>query len=366
MPREYGKAWFSMWTDEDFCAQPLFDKTFYNVLLAQPAMNPAGLQPISFRRWRKALRDGDTMPSEVQLMEALVRMEVRRYVFTDDDTGELLVRSFMRRDEVDKQPTLMLSALRCAGHVESPKLAAVLAEEFERIATPTPGGDSGRANTLRRNLADTRKETQARLTMLTTGVVQWQLPFQDCLPEAAQHPSTHPMSLGMTQGMLRPAEIQGPQHGMTHPYQHGSVVVEVEVVKSPWEVTRVGERDAPPPDFCPKHPQGTDDPCRACQRHREIRERWDAEQPKREKAQRAAALAAREACTICDGSGWIDTEDGSAVRECSCRTAAQTGHTGADRPTAGGGPPETGTEPLRPETMPAQTSPTTPEEKHAC
>ncbi|MBM4575964.1 hypothetical protein GS415_09750 [Rhodococcus hoagii] len=57
---------------------------------------------------------------------ALIRLERNDYVFSDDETGEVLVRSFMRRDEVFKQPNVMLSSLRAAAQVESRKLARVL------------------------------------------------------------------------------------------------------------------------------------------------------------------------------------------------------------------------------------------------
>lgn len=50
-------------------------------------------------------------------------------------------------------------------------------------------------------------------------------------------------------------------------------------------VTAVTPKESPPPRTCPKHPNGTDDPCRACQRAREAAEAWAAE--KRERARTA-------------------------------------------------------------------------------
>jgi len=40
---------------------------------------------------------------------------------------------------------------------------------------------------------------------------------------------------------------------------------------------RARPRDPPPPRTCPKHPDGTDDPCRACGRAREAYEQWQAD-----------------------------------------------------------------------------------------
>lgn len=78
------------------------------------------------------------------------------------------------------------------------------------------------------------------------------------------------------------------------------------------------ERSAPPPEFCPKHPGGTDLPCRGCQRHRETRQRWDEQRILREKAERQAELQRQRECQECAGTGWRDI--GDAVTPCECRT----------------------------------------------
>lgn len=75
------------------------------------------------------------------------------------------------------------------------------------------------------------------------------------------------------------------------------------------------ERSAPPPEFCPKHPGGTDNPCRACQRHREARERWDCEQAARVTIERNDAIQRRRDCKVCDGTGWrLDSPDDQAIK----------------------------------------------------
>lgn len=47
---------------------------------------------------------------------------------------------------------------------------------------------------------------------------------------------------------------------------------------------------SPPPRTCPQHPEGTEDPCRACQRAREAHEAWETE--------RARRIAAAPRCRI--------------------------------------------------------------------
>ncbi|WP_195183155.1 hypothetical protein [Mycobacteroides abscessus] len=75
------------------------------------------------------------------------------------------------------------------------------------------------------------------------------------------------------------------------------------------------ERSAPPPEFCAMHPGGTDKPCRACQRHRESREQWEADQADLDEAERLAGVERRRDCKVCDGTGWrLDSPDDRAIK----------------------------------------------------
>ncbi|HJT95555.1 MAG TPA: hypothetical protein VJ777_27050 [Mycobacterium sp.] len=304
MAREFGKIWFSMFTDTDFCAQPVTDKLLYIVLLAQPALNYAGVQPLNLRRWRKALVDGDRMPTETEVMESLTRLERRRYVFTDDETGETLARSFMRRDQVDKQPNVMLSALRAVAHVESPKLARVLLEELSRIALPTIAGTSDKAAKLRQSLGHARGHAMQHLERLSEG-----------LPEVFPEPFSEELRGGISEGIAAPlreafsppAQTNGFPQALPEAFSAGSVVVEVGVETSRVVGGLVGEQPMPP--HCPRHPGGTDAPCRACRDCREHHESWLASRAAdarsaRSRAEVVAKCAAIARCHLCDEDGY--------------------------------------------------------------
>ena len=309
LAREFAKNWFSQWSDDDFCSQPLFDKAFYVVLCGQRAVNNAGVQPINFTRWRRALRDGDRMPTESTLKAALARMEQRRYVFTDEDTGEVLIRAHIRRDEIPRQPNVLLSALRFLAAFDSPKFAAVMAGELGRIELPEVSGSSDYSNRLRSNLKQCFVDAHTHLETLSKGLSE---PF----PEP------------FTEGLPRPAEMQTPpepfQEGLSKP----PVVVEVEVVKSPLIDGYVGEvdqpdadavqarpdpdRNGPPPPRCPDHINDEHPPaCGACGGYRRARERWDQQQAtavaEARSADLRAAAALRDdaiaACHVCDPDG---------------------------------------------------------------
>lgn len=306
MSREYAKNLFSAWTDDHFTINRIFDKLLYQVLLGQPPtlLNNAGVQPLSLRRWRKAMRDVDEdtgevlTPSDDEIMAALYRLESREYVFVDEDTGEVLVRAWMRRDGVARQPTMFMSALRSAALVESPKLAGVLLQELtERIKLPEITGDSPYSTKLQRSINAAMETTLTHLRNLSA---------------KATGPTTGGSIRPTIGGSVKAQDGGGSTGGSTGGSSGPPVVVEVEVVTNPSNYSRGEGRPGRPK--CSKHPQGNanDDPCRGCQQVRT----WDAdalaqalaahanaETERRREAVRAIAQAIA-ACPLCDGDGY--------------------------------------------------------------
>lgn len=325
MAREYGKNWFSMWTDEDFCTGRLFDKLFYQVLLGQSGTNDAGICPINYRKWRKALRDGTEMPTERDVKASLLRQERRRYVFTDEDTGEVLIRSHIRRDQVHRQPALMVSALRDLKVCQSPKFAVIMLSELSRIEMPTVSTTTKQGERLRDSL---KIEYDLALTHLKTLAEGWQEP----LPE----PFTEDFPEGLPEPFPRPGEMGGSTEGSRSGFHRPPVVVEVEVASSPSVGGWVGEVEPtqreiaakpaspalnePPADRCPKHVNHPDPPnCGACAGYRRNRERWDANAEQRRADARAAFWAEIRRCRGCDERGYRLGADGqSAVPAARC------------------------------------------------
>lgn len=332
--REYAKNLFATWSDEDFCQQPIFDKLLYQVLAGQRAVNAAGIQPINFTRWRKAMRDGDTLPTEEQLRAALNRMEHRRYVYLDEDTGEVLIRSRMRRDELDKQPTAFLAALRLLAVLDSPKFAAVMLTELDRMDIPVVKSDKPYAKVLQDNLAQAYPDARNHLKQLAEQYV----PANTTTPQGPTTGDTTRPTLGgtprptpgVTEGVTsRPAET-GPTRGPTcggttgpSGYVSGSGSTSPSVgdwVGEQPETTAAtaqpGRRNDPPPHTCPKHRNDDDPPpCRACAGYRQRRETWDAEQPRRITQARTDFWNEVRACPDCDDRGLI--ADGNQAHRCT-------------------------------------------------
>jgi len=323
MPREYAKNWFSMWTDEDFTNQPRFDKLLYQVLLGQPPtmLNYAGVQTLSFKRWRKAMRDGEQLPTELEIKAALVRMERRRNVYTDDDTAECLIRSFIRRDEVHKQPNVLLSALRAAAVVESPKLCAVLLDELKnRVELPEIKVKGSKNEAAAQRLRDTLDHTYAAALSHLERRSQG-------LPEVLPEPFGEDFPEPLPEGFSRPAEIEPLPEPLPEGIGEPPVVVEVEVSSLRNVATHLGgarARETTEPDdnpepeqFCALHrPNGAPDiDCGPCGSYRKLHNRWKANQTKTVDHDAEARRAARENCTRCQGTCTYE-DDAGRVHKC--------------------------------------------------
>jgi len=78
-------------------------------------------------------------------------------VITDSETGELLVRSLLRRDSAWKQPNLLKQAIDASDEIESPRILLALLAEVRRL--PVDESPSGQVKTL---IADWIKDLEHR------------------------------------------------------------------------------------------------------------------------------------------------------------------------------------------------------------
>ena len=96
----------------------------YTMLLSQPQITNLGLLAYTPEKWVR-LASGLTPPQ----MEACIgELEEHRYLLIDRDTGDLLVRTFIKHDRVFAQPTLTKNARSLIRSVESDTLRNYLIE----------------------------------------------------------------------------------------------------------------------------------------------------------------------------------------------------------------------------------------------
>ncbi|QWY84747.1 hypothetical protein SEA_YUNGMONEY_61 [Gordonia phage YungMoney] len=275
--RQYAKVWFRLMRDRDFTTMPQFDKMLYLAILASDSLNAAGVTPLYYRRWALACADDGTTPTDRDVKAGLTRLERKAYVYTDEYTGELLVRTFIRGDQVDKQPNVLKSALRAITAIQSDKLSAVLLGEFDRgITIPQIKAKTAEATRRMQDQMDAlATEAIEHLKATSEGITEpYPEPFPEEFPEGLPEPFAkalredfpEPLPEGLTpetRQTRRSTRKNGPKVAEGFPEGFGEgfpegipkppveVVVGVEVDNSPPEVVTGGnthEREATPPE----------------------------------------------------------------------------------------------------------------------
>lgn len=117
-----------IWDDEDFRALSENARLMYLFLLSQSDLDQAGVIPLRPPRWARALA-----VKAPDVGARVAELEATRYVLADEETGELLVRSLMRRDDVWRQPNVFKAGAAAAVACASERLKGALLLEVRRL-----------------------------------------------------------------------------------------------------------------------------------------------------------------------------------------------------------------------------------------
>lgn len=142
MARTEARIMVSIWEDADFLALSPTAQRMFLFLISQPDLAHDGVIPLRERRWSKKAAG----LSAAQIATDLEELSATCFVVVDDDTEELLVRSFIRRDKVYRQPNVLRSARDHLTTVSSAAIRAAAGAELVRIQTEAediPEGSKG-------------------------------------------------------------------------------------------------------------------------------------------------------------------------------------------------------------------------------
>lgn len=134
MTREYARVKVKIWADTDF--RDLTDpaQSLYFRLLSSPTMNLCGVAD-----WRPkriaALTRGMTAERVEEAAQELVE---RGYIVVDEDTEEVLIRSFVRHDGLIKTPNIAASMAKDYAGTASALLRGVIVFELVRMKADEP------------------------------------------------------------------------------------------------------------------------------------------------------------------------------------------------------------------------------------
>lgn len=131
MPRSEARVFTSIWKDPHFVGMDSDAQWLYLFLLSQDDLTYCGVMPLRERRWlsKASGLTLDRIERALKTLEASPRL----FVIADQDSGELFVRSLLRRDGVWKQPNLLKQARESADQIESLCIRAALLAELNRL-----------------------------------------------------------------------------------------------------------------------------------------------------------------------------------------------------------------------------------------
>lgn len=291
MARAHARVFARIWADKDFRLLSEAGQRMYLLLLSQADLNYAGVLPLTERRWANLCEESTSDGVE----GAVEELTNARYVVVDYDTEELLVRTFIRNDELWKQPKVLAVALREALATASRGVRAALADELERVR-----------GLLIENKCAEKSVTDVEATIKdligTPDGTPRDTPAE-ALAEPLARPTPNPSGGVRVYAHAAPAPTTSTTtstgYGSCSRSRGGDLRGERPESDRAQETTPTQPPTTQrPPEHCPKHPDGTDDPCRACGRARTAAEQWDKTQ------HQTRQQAIRDCPSLCDAEGW--------------------------------------------------------------
>lgn len=134
MARDHARIYVSIWSDEDFRALPVAAQHMWFTLLSQPRLSYCGvLDYLPTRLARLTARA--TVRS---VTSAVATLEEHDFAATDTETGELLLRSFVRHDGLLSQPNVTKAMAKDYEAVLSDQLRLAIEAELIRAHKEDP------------------------------------------------------------------------------------------------------------------------------------------------------------------------------------------------------------------------------------
>lgn len=134
MPRDHARLNLAIWSDPDFRALPPAAQHLYMVLWTSPDLSYCGVH--DWRPGRLAARSQGFTGEHIRTVAAC--LIARHFLVADEDSEEILIRSWARFDGLMKQPRMAVSYVNAYAAVASQVLRQVLAHETEKIHRESP------------------------------------------------------------------------------------------------------------------------------------------------------------------------------------------------------------------------------------
>lgn len=134
MARKFAQVKLTIWGDDDFRALSPLEQHLYFVVMTAPSMTHCGVA--DWRPGRIVAHARGWTVGELQV--AAGGLIGQMYLLVDESTEEVLLRSFVRHDELMKQPKMAVAVCRAHDSVASPVLRGVIVHELLRLREEDP------------------------------------------------------------------------------------------------------------------------------------------------------------------------------------------------------------------------------------
>lgn len=164
MPRESARINVDIWSDDDFRDLTAPAQALYFKLTTHPGLTYAGT--LDWHPGRIAALSREETVRDVMI--AAGELSHNYFCVFDQDTDEVLVRSFLRHDGLLKQERLHVSVAKAFGSVASNKIRAVIVHELQRYKRENPdlkGWDKPQMRTVLKQSACSVRETETEMDL---------------------------------------------------------------------------------------------------------------------------------------------------------------------------------------------------------
>lgn len=134
MPRDFAQLRQDMWSDDDWRSLTVPAQHLYMLLLSDPKLSYCGVT--AWHAGRIAQRSAETTGRDVLL--AAAELSDRHFVIIDEDTEEVLIRSYLKHDPLMKNPRLAVTMAKDFGSVASNKIRAAVVWELQKLRKAEP------------------------------------------------------------------------------------------------------------------------------------------------------------------------------------------------------------------------------------
>ncbi|MCS4277382.1 hypothetical protein M2390_002588 [Mycetocola sp. BIGb0189] len=134
MAREHANIRLDIWNDDDFRALSESAQLLYLKLLTSATLSYAGVA--DWRPPRVAALSGGGTAAAVRA--AADELEAGLFVVVDEDTEEILIRSFLKHDGLLNKPNVTKAMVTAFGQVASARLRGVVVFQLQRLSEQFP------------------------------------------------------------------------------------------------------------------------------------------------------------------------------------------------------------------------------------